>query len=101
MNPYHVLEIEYNADDDTIRNAYLELVKRYPPDRHPERFRQISEAYALLRDEKARLKYYLFNTETGFMSPFEVLCSHFSMQARNDPPDFEQMKEYLRKCAVK
>ncbi|MEI7672352.1 MAG: J domain-containing protein, partial [Deltaproteobacteria bacterium] len=31
MDPYEVLGVSPQADDDTIRKAYLELVRRFSP----------------------------------------------------------------------
>ena len=100
MNPYEILGISSESGDDSIRSAYLELVKSYPPERHPEKFRQINTAYNELRDKKSRLKYYLFNEDTWIHSPFEALVSHLSMSTEKKPPKFEKLKEYLRKCST-
>jgi curved DNA-binding protein CbpA len=100
MNPYEILGIKRESDDASVRSAYLELVRRYPPERHPEKFKQISTAYNALKDEKSRLKYYLFNEETWIQSPFEALLNHFLMTEKRRPLALEEMKEYLRKCAI-
>ena len=60
---YEVLGIERNADSDDIRNAYRRLAMRYHPDRNPDneeaadRFKQISEAYAVLSDPEKKQRY--------------------------------------------
>ena len=65
MNPYDILGVPPEADDGTIRSAYLDAIKRFPPERYPERFTAISEAYQALRDEKSRLHYELFDMQPG------------------------------------
>jgi hypothetical protein len=56
---YAILELNENATDTEIKNAFRKLVKRYHPDRskysaqtNAEKFRQIQEAYAVLRDHR-------------------------------------------------
>jgi curved DNA-binding protein CbpA len=36
------------VDRDEIEKAYQRLVRRYPPEFHPDRFRQIDESYRFL-----------------------------------------------------
>ena len=100
MNPYEILRLDNNCDDTSIRKAYLELVKQYPPEQNPEKFKQINSAYSALKDEKSRLQHYLFNKETWIDSPFESLFDHLEPAERRVPPIFEKLKEYLRKCAI-
>jgi len=61
MDFYAVLGIPSNADRNTIRNAYLRLVRRYHPDRghgsSSEKFRQVTEAYETLADAARRSSY--------------------------------------------
>jgi curved DNA-binding protein CbpA len=59
-NPYEVLDLSPASDDETIRRRYLELVRQYPPEQHPERFAAIRAAYESLRDLNTRLRYRLF-----------------------------------------
>jgi len=63
-DPYEVLGIDPGSDDAEIRRRYLELVRRYPPDQHPERFAAVREAYDELRDPVARLSARLFLHKT-------------------------------------
>ena len=53
-NPHAVLDLKRDATPDEVRQAYLALVRRYPPDREPEKFREIHDAYQLLCDPFAR-----------------------------------------------
>ena len=49
-----ILGVGPSAGDEEIRAAYLRLVKENPPDRAPERFERIRDAYELLRDPRRR-----------------------------------------------
>jgi DnaJ-class molecular chaperone len=61
MNPYLVLGIpEDTDDDDVIRNAWLEGVRRFPPEKEPERFARNRQAYEMIRDREARFRLWTF-----------------------------------------
>lgn len=60
-DPYDVLELPRDADEAAIRARYLELVRRFPPDREPGRFAAIREAYDAVRDPTRRLANLLFD----------------------------------------
>src|SRR5919206_2233477 len=59
-DPYAVLGLSPGADDETIRRRYLELVRQFTPEHHPERFAAIRAAYEKLRDLDTRLRFRLF-----------------------------------------
>ncbi|MGI6011005.1 MAG: DnaJ C-terminal domain-containing protein [Ruminococcus sp.] len=60
---YEVLGINRNADDTEIKRAYRKLAKKYHPDSNAgnvqaeERFKEVTEAYNVLSDEKKRKLY--------------------------------------------
>jgi curved DNA-binding protein CbpA len=60
-DPYEVLNLSPDSDDDTIRRRYLELVRQYPPERSPEKFAAIRQAYESLRVMTERVRYRLFD----------------------------------------
>jgi curved DNA-binding protein CbpA len=60
MNPFAALGVEETADDEAVRAAYLEAVRKSPPDRDPQGFKRIREAYEALRDSERRLALRLF-----------------------------------------
>jgi len=97
MTPYEILGIERQVDDQAVRDAYLKLVRDYPPDRYPERFQLIHEAYEQLKDEQCRLAYYLFDCEPGMALPFAVLRERTATDVSRVPPDFNHLQEYLRR----
>lgn len=60
---YKVLEVPETADQDEIKKSYRKLAQRHHPDANPgdttaeEKFKEISEAYAILSDTEQRKEY--------------------------------------------
>jgi molecular chaperone DnaJ len=59
---YEVLGISKNTSKDAIKDAYRKLAMQYHPDRNKspdaeEKFKEISEAYAVLSDDEKREQY--------------------------------------------
>lgn len=60
---YEVLGVEKGADDAAIKKAYRALAKKYHPDMNPDdpnaeaKFKEASEAYAVLSDADKRKQY--------------------------------------------
>lgn len=57
---YLILDVPVNASDDVIREKYLELVKKFTPEKNPEQFKKISEAYNALKDKQTRVHKQIF-----------------------------------------
>lgn len=60
-DPYEILGLTREASEEDIRQRYLTLVRENPPDRAPERFASIRDAYDQLRDPVMSLERRLFN----------------------------------------
>lgn len=100
MNPYDQLGVDTDADDATIRKAYLEGVKRYPPEHYGERFAALSKAYEALKTKERRLQYDLFNIDPSASSPMAAVRDHFAVQEKRTPPDAQSLKRFLRTCVL-
>ena len=74
-NYYSVLGLNKGASDEDIKKAYRKLAMQYHPDRNAddskaeEKFKKVSEAYAVLSDKKKRGQYDQFGSE-GFHQKF-------------------------------
>ncbi len=53
-DPYTVLGLERKAGLADIKRAYFTLVREFPPEEHPERFKEIRNAYELLKSPEKR-----------------------------------------------
>ena len=54
---YEQLEVSMDATENDIRHAWAKLVRKFPPDQHPETNRLLNEAKTCLLDAKARAEY--------------------------------------------
>ncbi len=72
---YKILGVQKNASEDEIKKAYRKLAMKYHPDHTKgdkgaeEKFKKISEAYAVLSDKEKRKEYDTFGSE-GFRQRF-------------------------------
>lgn len=62
---YKILGVPRNADNATIKKAYRNLAKEYHPDVNSskdadEKFKELTEAYAVLSDDEKRKQYDLY-----------------------------------------
>ena len=95
---YKTLNVSRNATKDQIKKAYRKLALKYHPDRaeksgmdpkiSEEKFKEISEAYSILSDDKKRQQYDQFGPDffssrgggrayTSTIDPFEIFSQFF------------------------
>jgi len=66
-NAYAILNVNKDATDEEVKAAYIEMVKKYDPEKHTERFMQIQKAHKALMDpaERAKMDLTIFTPVRG------------------------------------
>ncbi len=92
-SPYDILGINKSASDVEVKTAFKQLALKYHPDRNPsdsaasKRFKEISEAYNLLKDPRRRAQYDKHGSGDEFAKqPFEDLFGDSSFGAQFNAP---------------
>lgn len=93
---YDILNINKDSSSNEIKKAYRKLAMKYHPDKNPnnteaeDKFKEISEAYNVLSDEKKKHNYDLYGKEgiqSDMSSPFDIFNNfeNFSNIFNNNP----------------
>lgn len=67
--PFEILGVPEDADDVDIKKAYLARVREFPPEREPERFQTVRDAYETLRGPRERIAWRLFKSDVPDPTP--------------------------------
>jgi curved DNA-binding protein CbpA len=59
-DPYAVLGLPRRATTREVKRTYFDLVRQFPPETHPDEFKQVRGAYEKLRTEEAKADTDLF-----------------------------------------
>jgi curved DNA-binding protein CbpA len=94
-DPHAVLGLPPDSDDEAIRRRYLELVRQFSPEHHPEKFAAVRAAYERLRDLDARLRYRLF--EAGKKETLDALVEEVACRSPRRRLSLETLLSVLRK----
>ncbi len=91
LNPYQVLGVDQGATEAEIKKAYFQLIRQHSPERDPEQFKRIRQAYEQVRSAEARSKadVHSFNDPFGEFN-FTALEQrlHFDLSVAVDPALF-------------
>lgn len=59
-NFYKILGTRSNIGQDRIKEKYIEKLREFPPETHPEEFQEVRRAYETLKDVNKRKQYDMF-----------------------------------------
>lgn len=90
VDPYTILEVDRSASAAEVRLGYLQQVRAHPPERDPEGFKRVREAYDVLRSPRKRAEIALL--ELGDL-PVALDLAALRESPPPSPPD--QFAEHL------
>ncbi|MBY0525302.1 MAG: J domain-containing protein [Gemmataceae bacterium] len=93
-DPYEVLGLAADSDDEAIRRRYLELVRQFSPEHHPEKFAAIRSAYEDLKDVTTRLRHRLF--KAGRRESVEAIIEELACRSQRRRLSLETLLSTLR-----
>src|SRR5260370_30832235 len=94
-DPYTVLGLPDDSDDEAIRRRYLELVRQYSPEHHPEKFAAVRAAYEQLRDLNTRLRHRLF--EAGKKESIHAILEEIECRSPRPPVSLKALLSLVTK----
>jgi len=84
-DPHVILGVPNDADAAVIRAAYLSKIKAYPPERCPDDFERIRDAYIILSDPRRRAQLMLQSADPE--APLVTLLDNQKQTRRFVGPD--------------
>jgi curved DNA-binding protein CbpA len=68
--PFEILDIPESVTDPQVKTAYLQKTREFPPERFPEKFKEIKDAYEKIKSFQDRVSYKLFHLDEPNMENF-------------------------------
>ncbi len=99
MNPYLILDVPDDADDETIRSAYLTQLRRHSPDTDPTGFGRVQSAYQSIKDIEARCRWWFFERSEPAESPVALLVEREHDRPHSARP-WPELRSFLRHCTT-
>lgn len=90
--PYEILGISKDCNDETVKQGYLLMVKKFSPERFPEDFQRIRNAYEKIKTKKDRAALELFDKT---LPEPEELIQELSKVSTKNRPDEQTLQELL------
>jgi len=87
LDPYKILEVSQDATPGEIKKAYFRQIKQFPPEKAPEKFKEIRAAYEKLRTDQVRIETdmkLIWNPEGDFQAPSPEYSQYKSTITKDD-----------------
>lgn len=91
QTPYEILGVVNDANDNDIKQAYLQQVKNNPPDRNQDQFQCIHNAYISIKDRKSRVSHDLFSLPTANFNTVLEQIMHTEQSITLDAESFNKI----------
>jgi len=93
---YDVLGLNKDASPLAIKKGYFAMVRKYPPERYPDKFMEIRKAYETLSNEKTRMEYDSISGMSNF-----VRVSYEQVQKLMEYNEFHKAIPMLEELSVR
>ena len=94
-NLYEILEISPNATIQEIKKAYKKLLRKYPPEKEAEKYKEIREAYDTLKDSERRKNY-----DAYFKYGDKILILEKEANSLLEKKEYSQAENLLKKILI-
>lgn len=94
-NLYEILGVEKNATDQEIKKAYNKRLRKYPPEKEADKYKEIREAYDTLRDKERRKNY-----DAYFEHGDEIKKLEKEANELIEKEEYSQAEKFLKKILI-
>ena len=94
-NYYEILNVNKDANQEEIRSGYKKMLRKYPPEKEQEKYKEIREAYDTLKDEKSRKNYDAYFHHEKDIKTLEDKYTEY-MEAKN----YNEAEKVLKKILI-
>lgn len=92
---YELLQLNKDADQKEIKDAYIAMLRKYPPEKSPEMFKSIRDAYEILIDPITRAEYDAYSQYKDEIEKLDKLGT----EAFNNK-DYKTSSKYYKKILL-
>jgi len=97
LDYYLTLGLPTDADDQSIRRRYLQLIQQYSPERCPEKFKKITEAYEALKTPRERIRSRLFGDDSMHHAEQKLRNLVDALEIKKRRPGLQALFDAVRK----